>query len=236
MTKAKYQQIEEILRRQITNCHYQEGDLIPKEFDLAEKYQVSRPTIRHAVQDLVNQGYLERRKHVGTIVKQTKIGQEFTHVLQSYNSEMSQKGLIAQTQVLFFKKEKASAEVAKALDLTENAPVYKLTRLRSADGNPIVLVTTYLPASKLSDFEKIDFTQQSLYQELEKRSLPIVHVKRKLEVKSADEMTANLLNIEEKVPIFYFHTYGYTKGEVPLEYSIAMYRGDENYFVIDLKR
>lgn len=136
----------------------------------------------------------------------------------------------------FFKKEKASAEVAKALDLTENAPVYKLTRLRSADGNPIVLVTTYLPASNLSDFEKIDFTQQSLYQELEKRSLPIVHVKRKLEVKSADEMTANLLNIEEKVPIFYFHTYGYTKGEVPLEYSIAMYRGDENYFVIDLKR
>lgn len=236
MTKAKYQQIEENLRRQITNGHYQEGDLIPKEFDLAEKYQVSRPTIRHAVQDLVNQGYLERRKHVGTIVKQTKIGQEFTHVLQSYNSEMSQKGLIAQTQVLFFKKEKASAEVAKALDLTENAPVYKLTRLRSADGNPIVLVTTYLPASKLSDFEKIDFTQQSLYQELEKRSLPIVHVKRKLEVKSADEMTANLLNIEEKVPIFYFHTYGYTKGEVPLEYSIAMYRGDENYFVIDLKR
>lgn len=224
------------MRRQITNGHYQEGDLIPKEFDLAEKYQVSRPTIRHAVQDLVNQGYLERRKHVGTIVKQTKIGQEFTHVLQSYNSEMSQKGLIAQTQVLFFKKEKASAEVAKALDLTENAPVYKLTRLRSADGNPIVLVTTYLPASKLSDFEKIDFTQQSLYQELEKRSLPIVHVKRKLEVKSADEMTANLLNIEEKVPIFYFHTYGYTKGEVPLEYSIAMYRGDENYFVIDLKR
>lgn len=149
---------------------------------------------------------------------------------------MSQKGLIAQTQVLFFKKEKASAEVAKALDLTENAPVYKLTRLRSADGNPIVLVATYLPASKLSDFEKIDFTQQSLYQELEKRSLPIVHVKRKLEVKSADEMTANLLNIEEKAPIFYFHTYGYTKGEVPLEYSIAMYRGDENYFVIDLKR
>ena len=55
-------------------------------------------------------------------------------------------------------------------------------------------------------------------------------------MKSADEMTANLLNIEEKVPIFYFHTYGYTKGEVPLEYSIAMYRGDENYFVIDLKR
>ena len=42
MTKAKYQQIEEILRRQITNGHYQEGDLIPKEFDLAEKYQISR--------------------------------------------------------------------------------------------------------------------------------------------------------------------------------------------------
>ena len=102
MTKAKYQEIEEILRKQITDGSYQTGDLIPKEVELAAKYEVSRPTISHAVQGLVNQGYLERRKHVGTIVKQTKIAQEFTHVIQSYDCEMKQKGLTAQTQVLYF--------------------------------------------------------------------------------------------------------------------------------------
>lgn len=236
MTKAKYQEIEEILRNRIISGHYKIGDLIPKELDLVAKYHVSRPTISHAIQDLVNQGYLERRKHVGTIVKQTKISQEFTHVIQSYNSEMTEKGLTAHTQVLFFKKVSASAEVAQALNLSEKAPVYKLTRLRSVDQNPIVVVTTYLPAEKLPDFEQIDFASRSLYQELKNRALPIIHVKRKLEVKMADEMTADLLNIKEKDPVFYFHTYGYSKNELPMEYSIATYRGDENYFMIDLKK
>ena len=236
MTKAKYQEIEEILCKQITDGGYQVGDLIPKEIELAAKYQVSRPTISHAVQDLVNQGYLERRKHVGTIVRQTKIAQEFTHVIQSYDREMKQKGLTAQTQVLYFKKVKPTEDVKQALKLKENDEVYKLTRLRSADGNLNVVVTTYLPVKHLANFEEIDFSIQSLYQELRKRNLPVVHVKRKLEVKAANEITADLLDIKEQDPVFYFHTYGYTKNEVPIEYSIATYRGDENYFLIDLKK
>lgn len=236
MTKAKYQEIEQILREQITTENYQVGDLIPKEVELAAKYGVSRPTISHAVQDLVNQGYLERRKHVGTIVKQTKIAQEFTHVIQSYDSEMKQKGLTARTQVLYFKEIEPTEEVRQALELTEKDRVYKLTRLRSADGNPNVVVTTYLPVKHLADLEQVDFSTQSLYQELDKRDLPVVHVKRKLEVKAANEMTADLLDIEKNDPVFYFHTYGYTKKDVPIEYSIATYRGDENYFLIDLKK
>lgn len=236
MNKAKYQKIEEILRKQITDGSYQTGDLIPKEVELAAKYEVSRPTISHAVQDLVNQGYLERRKHVGTIVRQIKIAQEFTHVIQSYESEMKQKGLAAQTQVLYFKKAKPTEEVRQALKLKENDEVYKLTRLRSADGSPNVVVTTYLPVKQLANLEHVDFSTQSLYQELSKRDLPVVHVKRKLEVKAANEMTADLLDIVEKDPVFYFHTYGYTENELPIEYSVATYRGDENYFLIDLKK
>ncbi|WP_254263085.1 UTRA domain-containing protein, partial [Lactobacillus helveticus] len=103
-------------------------------------------------------------------------------------------------------------------------------------GSPNVVVTTYLPVKHLADLEQVDFAKQSLYQELDKRNLPVVHVKRKLEVKVANEMTADLLDITEKDPVFYFHTYGYTKNEVPIEYSIATYRGDENYFLIDLKK
>ena len=77
--------------------------------------------------------------------------------------------------------------------------------------------------------------EEFAFAELRKRNLPVVHVKRKLEVKAANEMTADLLDIKEQDPVFYFHTYGYTKNEVPIEYSIATYRGDENYFLIDLK-
>lgn len=236
MTQAKYQGIEELLLKEITAGKYKIGQLIPKEMDLAAKHNVSRPTVRHALQDLVNQGYLERKKHLGTIVKRNKIAQEFTHVIESYNHEMQHNGLRGETKVLFFAKINAPKTVAKAMKLENGTEVYKLTRLRYADREPVVLVTTFLPAKILPDFDNIDFNKQSLYQELAKCGLAIVHVKRKLEVKTADAESANLLDIDQNSPVFYFHTHGYSSGEQLLEYSIATYRGDLNYFLIDLHK
>lgn len=236
MTQAKYQEIEELLLKEIAAGKYSVGELIPKEMDLVAKYQVSRPTVRHALQDLVNQGYLERKKHAGTIVKRNKIAQEFTHVIESYSHEMQHNGLRAETKVLFFAKIAAPKEIAKAMKLENGAEVYKLIRLRYADREPLVLVTTFLPAKILPDFDKIDFGKQSLYQELAKRDLAVVHVKRKLEVKTAGSEIANLLDIDQGLPVFYFHTHGYSSDERLLEYSIATYRGDLNYFLIDLHK
>lgn len=236
MSQAKYQEIEELLLKEIAAGKYPVGQLIPKEMDLVAKYQVSRPTVRHALQDLVNQGYLERKKHAGTIVKRNKIAQEFTHVIESYSHEMQHNGLRAETKVLFFAKITAPKTVAKAMKLDNGAEVYKLIRLRYADREPVVLVTTFLPAKILPDFGKIDFSKQSLYQELAKRNLAVVHVKRKLEVKTADAEIANLLDIDQNAPVFYFHTHGYSSGEQLVEYSIATYRGDLNYFLIDLHK
>lgn len=236
MTQAKYQEIEDMLLKEIAVGKYPVGQLIPKEMDLVAKYQVSRPTVRHALQDLVNKGYLERKKHAGTIVKRNKIAQEFTHVVESYSHEMQHNGLRAETKVLFFAKITAPKAVAQAMKLKEGTEVYKLIRLRYANHEPVVLVTTFLPAKVLPDFDKTDFTKQSLYRELAKRNLAVVHVKRKLEVKTAGSEVANLLDIDQNSPVFYFHTQGYTQKEKLLEYSIATYRGDLNYFLIDLHK
>jgi len=61
-----------------------------------------------------------------------------------------------------------------------------------------------------------------------------VHVRRKLEVLVADETSADLLDTKVGAPLFYFHTQGYTRDEQPIEYSIAKYRGDLNYFRLDI--
>ena len=86
MPSPKYLEIQILLLQRIKNGDYQEGQLIPKEVDLAEQLNVSRPTVRHAIRNLVQAGYLERRKKRGTIVTQTKIKQQFTHVIESYNT------------------------------------------------------------------------------------------------------------------------------------------------------
>ena len=104
MTEAKYKKIETILKQRIIDQTYPLNSLLPKEIELAAEFNTSRPTINHAIHNLVQQGFLEQRKRLGTIVKRNKIAQEFTHVIQSYNQEMDDKGLKARTKVISFEK------------------------------------------------------------------------------------------------------------------------------------
>lgn len=234
MSKPKYQIIAQNLLAKIQNGTYPEGSLIPKEMALTQQFGVSRPTIRQAIQQLVDQGYLEKRRKRGTLVKRTKIAQAFTHVIQSYDQEMAANGLTTKTQVLQFQTEIASADVQAALNIAPQTPVYKLLRLRFANKQPVVLVTSYLPVAPLPQLNQVDFTQRSLYAELAQRGQAITHVRRKLEVLAADETIATLLNVAVQAPLFYFHTQGQTTTGQTLEYSIAKYRGDLNYFVFDI--
>lgn len=226
--------IQQDLLKRIDSGEYKEGQLIPKEHELTEIYQVSRPTVRQAIQSLVNEGYLERRKKRGTIVRLRKINQEFTHVIESYDSEMNRKGLTPVTHVLAFKITKANNEIASQLNLNENDDVYKLVRLRYVGNKPVVLATAYLPYALLPNLLDIDFTTKRLYAVLEKMQFPILKIRRKLDVLKADETTAHLLDINEEDPIFYFHSTAFTKHNIPIEYSISKYRGDINSFVFEL--
>lgn len=232
----KYKVIEDDLLNKIKNGTYKPGTLIPKEMELMEIYSVSRPTVRQAIQVLVNKGLLEKRKRRGTIVKQSKISQEFTHTIKSFNAEVKDKGFIPQTHVLFFQKELPNEEVCKSLKISSRDYVYKLVRLRYADNRPIVLVTTYMPYDLFTDLNQYDFNKVSLYDTLDSHDCRIAHVKRKLEVLKADETTADLLNVEINDPLFYFHTVGTTEDNVRAEYSIAKYRGDNNSFEIYIDR
>ncbi|WP_057769254.1 GntR family transcriptional regulator [Lactobacillus selangorensis] len=232
----KHQQIEADLLQKIKSGVYPPETLIPREVDLMQTYHVSRPTVRQAIQALVDQGLLERRRRRGTMVKQNKIAQQFTQVVEGYNAEMSQKGLLPTTKVLLFQEEPATSEVAAKLELAAAAPVFKLVRLRYANYQPVVLITSYLPAAVVPNLLEADFSQVSLYDTLDQHHVGVERVRRRLEVLKSDETTSDLLNIAIGEPLFYFHTLGFTAANVPVEYSIAKYRGDVNYFVMDIKR
>lgn len=232
----KYKVIEDDLLTKIKNGTYKPGTLIPKEMELMEIYSVSRPTVRQAIKVLVDKGLLEKRKRRGTIVKQNKISQEFTHTIESFNDEVKNKGLVPKTHVLLLQKETPNEEVCENLNITKNEYVFKLVRLRYADNQPVVLVTSYVPYNVFPKLDQFDFNEVSLYRTLDSHECPILQVRRKLEVLQADETTADLLNIDINDPIFYFHTIGTTKDNVRAEYSIAKYRGDNNSFEIYINR
>lgn len=232
--KKKHEIIKEDLLDKILSGYYEVGSLIPKEIDLTKEYDVSRPTVRRAIQTLVSEGYLERKQRIGTKVVRKKIYQEFTQSLSSFNTEMLQKGLTPSTKVISFKEVIPNEEVKAALSLEEDEKVYRLVRLRFGDDDPVVIVTTYLPATILPDLMEYDFEEVSLYALLEKMGFKVKTISRILEISYADTLTSELLNINENEALFYFKSIGRTDKNIPVEYSLARYPSDINTFKFEI--
>ena len=233
---ALFFDVKKDLLDKITSGEYPEGTIIPTEHELSDIYRVSRPTIRKAVQILVDAGYLEKKKKRGTIVCIPKVIQDFTQTISSFDTQMKRHGIVSQTQVISFKKEQASKEIADSLHQQEDDLVYKLVRLRYTDKNPNVFITTYIPVSLFPELLDTDFTQERLYDVFEAQGHSIDTIDRELEMIKADDTIADMLDIEEGDPLFYFHSIGYDINKTPIEYSIARYRSDINTFTLHLNR
>lgn len=234
MKEPLHKKIELDILNKIKSNEYAVDEVIPTEMELSLFYNVSRPTVRQAIQSLVNEGYLEKRKKRGTIVKNPKLKQEFTRFIESFDSEVYRKGMFPKTHVLSFTTATASEEVADNLNINRGDPVYKLIRLRFAEDKPVVFVTSFIPCHLLPDLDQVDFSKQSLYATFTEMGYPIQSASRKLEITTADETMSHLLDVAENAPLFYFHTQGFTLDKRPIEYSIAKYRGDINYFVFEI--
>lgn len=232
-----YFQIKQEIIKAIKNELYQTGDQLPTELEFCRELDISRPTIRQAFQELINEGYITRQKAKGTFVSKPKVDGFFFKKLASYNEEMHQLGLAPSTNVLFNEIEAANEEVAKHLQIKKDAPVFHLIRLRFADNEPMVYVNTYVPYEKFKNIDKEDFSnmQTSLYELMKnKYQMPIAYVDRTIEASIATSDISSLLQINEGQPIYTVTTLAYNSNDEPTEYSIAKYRGDRNKFTIRL--
>ena len=229
-----YFQLKTLILDEIKSGRYKVGDAIPTEKELSEMFEISRTTVRQAVMELVQEGWLYREKSKGTFVAQPKIRQDFIQKIESFNDQITRSGMTPSTEVLALKTEKAGPEVAEQLKLKEGDKVVFLFRNRCADGMPIVITKTYLPYAKCSFLmEGHDLTKERLYHILGvSADTAIVKIERTVEAVAANEEDAKLLDYTVGAPIQYFHSTGYTINEEPLEYSIARYRGDRNSFQI----
>ena len=236
MTQAKYRNIANKILTSIQDGTYPLHSFIPKEMDLVKQFQVSRPTVRQAIQVLVNAGYLARRKKLGTWVKATKIEQGFTHVIKSYSDEMDENGVVPKTKVISLTKMTVTPEIQSELHLADKDTVFALTRLRYADDKPILLSTSYIPTKYIPDFDQHDFEKESVLHIYEANDLYMTHASRELELLRADETTAALLGITLNDPLFYIHTVTYTNQDVPVEYALTKYRGDISSFKIEINQ
>lgn len=231
-----YDQIKDDLLSKIKDGTYPEGQTIPSELELAEMYGVSRPTIRQALQILVSDGYLEKRRRRGTVVTKPKVSQSFTMSISSFEDAMRLAGRLPKTKVLMFKRERANAEVEKRLELTRDQDVFKLVRLRHADDLPNVFVESYIPCTLYPGLDSFDFNESSLYAAMDTCGNPVMTARRRLEVIKADGAAAALLDVEAGDPLLLFHTVARDANGTAVEYSVATYRGESNSFELNVSR
>lgn len=225
-----YQQIFIILRDRIMQGQWQAGDLLPSEPELMEQYQVSRTTIRLALDRLVNTGLIYRQRGRGTFVAPTKIEQNLNQGIRFEESivrDGAQYSLQTETKVLAAKLVPASYQTTKDLQVQLNEPLAVIERLRLVNQEPIAVQVSILVYRYCQGILNSDFAKHSLYDVLEKEyDIRLVRVQQRVQAVAASASLANQLAIAIELPLLYVDRISYDQEDRPIELLRSHYRSD----------
>lgn len=223
----KYHKIKEVLLDQMSDGTWQPGSPLPSETELCEQFGVSRITVRKAIGDLVHEGRLRTVQGKGTFVTDPKVGERFVQRAFGLYEDMARRGLQVATTVLRQEITSAPSEVARRLKVARGERVHVLERLRSVEGEKLLLSTTYIPEILCPTLISDDLSSGSLYGLLrEKYGLRIARGEHSLEAVAAGEREALLLGVPASSPVLLLDTVMYLANGTSLECSRVLQRGD----------
>jgi GntR family transcriptional regulator len=230
-TKKKeplYAMIKGDMRLKIERGFWAIGYRLPSEEELQKQYQVSRGTIRQALADLESDGLIERRAARGTVV--TRATPKFERTLSgiaSFTQQMTQAGLEPTTRILEAKvipMAEAPKGVQEAFELSASAEVVQIKRIRSGNGLPFTIHTTYLLLERCPDILQADL--HNLFKVYEERyGIRLVAAKETLQVSEASLEEAELLQVNQGTPVVIRERVSYDESEQPFEVLYAVDRG-----------
>ncbi|WMC93926.1 GntR family transcriptional regulator [Kineothrix sp. MB12-C1] len=233
----KYFVLKKELIQKIEEEEYGPSTLIPSERELMEQYQVSRITVRKAIDELVAGGYLYRIQGKGTYVKNDEVYSQNLFAITSCTEDVIRLGKTPSKKVTVSEVIAADAKRARILNVAANDKLLRLGRITMADGEPLNYTITYLPQKIFPGIEQYDFNEQPLYQLIQNQyHVKFAKSRRTLEAVLTDEEIAEYLDIDEQLPVILFGcvTYGVVNGkEIPIEYFQCYYRTDQYKFYME---
>ena len=232
-----YDQIERNLRQLIIDGVLKEGDTVPSEWDLARYYGVSRLTVRHALDTLVQQNWLTKRQGVGTFVTRPKVATISFREL-SFTRQMQAVGRQPSSRLINREVTTADRKIARYLSLEENAPVVSITRLRLADNLPILLENTYLSYERFPDLLTIpELIDGSLYQTLfDRYGIQIARMDQTLNPVLLNKEQAELLDTSPDSPSILSLVVAYSQQGEPIEFSTSVANGENSEFLFSFQK
>ena len=228
-------QIEKYLRALILKKEYKSGNkFLPKEMTMSMKLGVSRNTIRQAINKLVHEGLIVRKKGVGTKVVIKKISTRLDNWI-SFTKEMKNQGIEVVNYLVNIALVDVEDEVYEALSVAKTKKIWKLEKIRgSKEAKYLYSVSYFHPRIGITGNENFI---TPLYELLEKEHDIIVSTsKEKLRAVKADGKIAAMLDIGNDVPILKRERLVLDVGDRPVEYNMVYYHTDYFTYDIDIKR
>lgn len=234
-TKVKFEAVAEEIAERVREGIYVSSQKLPSEYDLAKEFEVSRLTIRKAIDELVQKNILFKLKGKGSYVMSPQKIQSGRSGLQGFTEAAKEYGKTSHTEVISFKTlKKVPENILEALNLTPKDPVKELIRRRLYDDVPMTVEKLYLPETHVEGLTKKDF-EGSLFQLLEEK-IEIAYSHQEIEAILVTKELEKLLEVPLGSPLLQVDSLTYTKDAAPILYDCSYYRADKYTFKNTLVR
>lgn len=230
-----YFQLSTFIKNLILSKQLKPGDMIPSEKQLCDIYGISRTTVRQALDKLAKENLIIRRRGRGSYIANPKVHRNLDH-LYNFTDDMKRIGLSPSSKVIMSRVIEASENMSKLFNISDNADVFKLVRVRLADNEPLLLEETYIPLYVCPDITNIDFNKNSLYSILQTMyGLKLEKATETYEAVNLDIETAKILNCQSLSAAFSIQRIGYLENDTAFELTNSLVRSDKCVFTVELK-
>ncbi len=230
-----YAQLVDIIINDIEN-KMEANEKLPSERETCEIYNVSRTTVRQTMAELEREGYIYIKHGKGTFVSPQKFSQNLQG-LYSFTEEMKKLGKVPTSKVIKFEILTTSKDITKKMKLLEDELVYKFTRLRLADGEPIMIEVTYVPYNCFPGITKQILETRSLYDIFQDPfNQKVEYAEEIFSPVLTNERESKYINVEVGSPSLKINRYAFNKLNKIIEYTVCIARGDRFKYHLKLLR
>lgn len=228
-----YMQLMNTLLKKIDDQEYKEDDKLPSERELCEIYNMSRITVRQALQQLTLEGYIYKLHGKGTFVAPKSYNQVLSQ-MYSFTEAMKKIGKVPTTKVLSFETLTVGERLASKMNIKEQEEVFKIVRLRLADDEVLMYETSYVPKRHFPSLSKQDLKERPMYNIFnEDYQIVLTKAVERFTATSLRSLEAGYFNLEEDNPAMLIKRYAYHHHDV-IEYTISVARGDRFNYTVEL--
>ena len=226
-----YRQIKSLIVASLQDGEWLPGDVIPSEFELAARFKVSQGTVRKAIDEMATENLLVRRQGKGTFVATHAEATTQFRFLRLTADDGSASAL--QRRLLDCRRQRAPAEVARALALKSGESAVQVRRLLLAGGKPVVLDDLWLPSALFRGLsvERLDAWRGALYRLFEAEfSVRMIRAEEKIRAVAASAEPAALLEVSVGSPLLQVERLSFTYGDRPVELRRGLYQTTAHHY------